>query len=286
MGLRRAACPVELVCCCGKRRAGKKEKKTRWPAVSGANPRNQLIAGLDGLPRAVGCCGKSPECMLSSDSPRIHLGKNQGGLAGVARRAGVETNTSNSLQALANCPPTLATRTPVRPQARRALRRSLGAGGVGVGRAFHFVANKNREQGVLRLAREPARRGRRVGVRALARLRIWPRGRMPFPLSNAGWGSCPGWADLLAGELSEEPEQRERRQGWQRHAALYLHSVYRERDVLPFMRPRHCSAALAAQPASRRLAFRLAHRPRRSPDRLQLPLTYRRCVDGTGHGCG
>ena len=38
---------------------------------------------------------------------------------------------------------------------------------------------------------------------------------------------------VQAGDLGRQPElPEERRQGWQRHAAFYLHSFYRERNVL------------------------------------------------------
>ena len=87
-------------------------------------------------------------------------------------------------------------------------------------------------------------------------------------LVRAGWGACPGWADLLAGGqplgLSKEPEPGD--------SSLPSFRFPRARRFATPPHPKPCSAALTVRPAGGRLAFRHARRPGRGPD--------------SGHGCG
>ena len=96
--------------------------------------------------------------------------------------------------------------------------------------------------------------------------------------------------------LYEGPGPGERRQGWQRHALatfiLFSESAtFYDSSAPALLRSQsgpQAGAWLSAMPADPGAvltpeAMQLALRRRL---RLPLPLTYRRCGDGTGHGCG
>ena len=106
----------------------------------------------------------------------------------------------------------------------------------------------------------------------------------------------------LAGKRVYEQRRRKRRaasaHGWQRHAALALHTSFREQVLLPAIRPSdrallrsqagpHAGAWLAAIPAdpATTLAPDIMHLALRRRLRLPLPLTRARCGGERAPGC-
>ena len=119
-------------------------------------------------------------------------------------------------------------------------------------------------------------------------------------LEGHGWDQRPGWEACLrtAAPQAARSEPGGWANGWQRDAALALHSSFRERVLLPAIRPSdrallrsqagpHAGAWLAAIPADPATTFApdIMHLALRRRLRLPVPLTRARCGGEGAPGC-